>query len=53
MDAPKFSVPARPTKDPATRLAELEERYRKELLGEEERLEVRESIVRLRRRLGL
>ncbi len=33
------------------RLAKLEEKYRHELLGEEERLELREAIVRLRRRL--
>ena len=53
MDASKSSAPARPTLDPATRLAKLEERCRRELLGEDERLELRESILRLRRRLGL
>jgi hypothetical protein len=34
-------------------LAKLEEMYRRELLGEDERLEIRESILRLRRHLGL
>ena len=57
MDAPKSSAPELTPKDPATRLearlARLEEKYRHELLGEEERLEIRERIVRLRRRLGL
>ena len=53
MDAPKDSAPARPTKDPTTHLAKLEEKYRRELMGEHERLELRESILRLRRRLGL
>jgi hypothetical protein len=52
VDAPKSSAPARPTKDPATRLAKLEERHRHELLPEGERLELREAMVRLRRRLG-
>jgi hypothetical protein len=53
VDAPKSSAPARPTIDPATRLATLEEKYRHDILGEDERLELREAIVRLRRRLGL
>ena len=53
MDKSKFSVPAHPTKDPATRLAKLEEKYRRELLPEDERLELYERIVRLRHRLGL
>ncbi len=53
MDAPKSSALARPTLDPATRLAELEEKYRHELLGEEERLKLREAVVSLRRKLGL
>jgi hypothetical protein len=30
----------------------LEEKHRKELLSEDERLELRETIIRLRRRLG-
>jgi hypothetical protein len=53
VDAPKSSAPARPTEDAATRLARVEEKYRHELLGEEKRLELRESLVRLRRKLGL
>jgi hypothetical protein len=57
VDAPKSSAPAsapaRPTKDAASRLAKLEEKYRRELLPEDERLEPYEAIVRLRRRLGL
>ena len=53
MDRTKSSAPARPTTDPATRLVKLEERYRHELLGEEERLELWESMGRLRRRLRL
>lgn len=53
VDAPKSSAPARPTPDPATRLAKLEEKYRHEILGEDERLELWESILRLRRKLGL
>ena len=53
MDAPKSSAPALPTPDPATRLTKLEEKYRHELLLEGERLELREIIVRLRRKHGL
>jgi hypothetical protein len=52
MDKKHSTAPAHPTKDPATRLAKLEEKYRQELLGEDERLQVYEAIVRLRRRLG-
>ncbi len=52
MDAPKSSAPARPTEEPATRLTKLEEKYRHEFLGEQERLELREAIVRLRRKLS-
>jgi len=52
VDAPKSSAPARPTLDPATRLAKLEEKYRHELLGEEERCELADQVARLRRRLG-
>ena len=33
------------------RLRALEERYRNELMGEEERLKLRESILKLRRKL--
>ncbi len=32
----------------AERLAELEEKYRRELMGEEERLELRERILKLK-----
>jgi hypothetical protein len=39
--------------DPKTRLAKLEEKCRCEFMGEDERLEVYERIVRLRRKLGL
>jgi hypothetical protein len=49
----KSSVPAHPTKDPATRLQRLEEKYRHELLPEDKRLELYEVIVRLRSKLGL
>ena len=52
MDAPKSSAPARPTKDPATRLAKLEEKYRHELADDDTRQEWRDQILRLRRRLG-
>jgi len=49
----KSSAPARTPKDPATRLLRLEEKYRRELLPEDERLELRDTIRRLRRKLGL
>jgi hypothetical protein len=52
MDKKHSTAPAHPTKDPATRLAKLEEKHRRELMGEDERLEVYEAIVRVRRRLG-
>jgi hypothetical protein len=52
VDTRKSSAPAHPTKDPARRLAKLEEKYRREMMGEDERLQVYEAIVRLRRRLG-
>ena len=45
------SAPAHPAT--AEKLAKLEERYRHELMDAEERLKLRERIVRLRRRLGL
>jgi hypothetical protein len=51
MDKSKFSAPRVPVA-PKTRLQRLEEKYRCELMGEDERLEVYEAIVRLRRRLG-
>ena len=47
----KSSAPAHSTKDPATRLAKLEERLRHELLSEEERCELADQVVRLRRKL--
>ena len=34
----------------AVKLREMEERYRKELMGEEERLELLERILRLKKR---
>ena len=34
----------------AERLAKLEEKYRRELMGEEERLELRERILKLRKK---
>ena len=53
MDTRESSAPARPTEFPATRLTKLEESYRHELMPPDERLELRERINRLRRRLGL
>ena len=47
MDAPKSSAP---TPDPATRLTKLEAAYTHELMGVKERSELRERIVRLRRK---
>ena len=34
----------------AEKIRELEERYRNELMGEDERLELRETLTRLRRK---
>jgi hypothetical protein len=48
----KHSTAPRVPVAPKTRLAKLEERHRRELMGEDERLQVYEAIVRLRRRLG-
>ena len=48
-DSSAFAHPSTEEK----RLALLEERYRHELTDAEERLELRERILRLRRRLGL
>ncbi len=48
MDAPKSTVES----PDARKLRALEEKYRHELMGEDERLELRETIVRLRRKLG-
>ncbi len=50
MDAPKSSAPARPTLDPATRLAKLEAAYTRELMSVDERLDLRERIIRLYRK---
>jgi hypothetical protein len=43
------------TAHPSTKekLAKLEEKYRHELMADEERAELRDRILRLRRRLGL
>ena len=51
MDTPKSSAPAHPST--AEKLAKLEERYRHELTDDEERQELRDRILGLRRRLGL
>jgi hypothetical protein len=48
VDTTKSSAPAHPAE---TRPAKLEERYRHELMGEEERLELRERIIRLKRKV--
>jgi polyhydroxyalkanoate synthesis regulator phasin len=45
---PSAEVPAE-----QDRLEDLEERYRHELMDQDERQELRERILRLRRRLGL
>ena len=50
VDDLKSSAPARTPNDPKTRLAKLEQRYCRELLPEDERLDLRETIVRLRRK---
>ncbi len=34
------------------RIARLEDRFRNELMGEEERLELREQIIRLKKKAG-
>ena len=49
MDTTKSSAPAHPA-ETEVRLAKLEERYAHELLPEEERLELRERILRLRKK---
>jgi hypothetical protein len=48
---PFTSASAHPS--PEEKLARLEERYRHELLDDEERCELLERILRLRRKLGL
>ena len=52
MDTRKHNAPRAPV-EPKTRLMKLEEKHRCELMGEDERLDVYEAIVRLRRKLGL
>jgi hypothetical protein len=49
VDAPKSTVES----PDARKLRALEERYRHELLSEDERLELYDRIVKLRRKLGL
>jgi hypothetical protein len=49
VDAPKSTVESPDVR----KLRALEEKFRHELMGEDERLELREAIVRLRRKLGL
>jgi hypothetical protein len=44
---------SRPKVTPEERLEKLEERYRHELMDEEERQELRDRVLALRRRLGL
>ena len=54
MDTTKSSATAHPAKvTEDERLARLKERYRHELMDEEERQELRDQVIRLRRRLGL
>jgi hypothetical protein len=48
----KHSTAPRVPVAPKTRLQRLEEKYRCELMNEDERLEVYEAIARLRGRLG-
>ena len=54
MDKPKSSAPRAPV-DPKDqrRLAVLEDRLRHEILSVDERLELKDRVVKLRRRLGL
>ncbi len=60
MDTSKFTVPPAPSAEnlehigpiTARTLAALEERYRHELMDELERLELRERIVRMKRKAG-
>ena len=51
MDTTKSSAPAHPSTE--EKLAKLEERLAHELMGDEERQELRDRMLRLRRRLGL
>jgi hypothetical protein len=52
VDTSKDNAPRVSPKDPAPRLTKLEERLRQEFLGEEERCELADRVVRLRHRLG-
>ena len=49
---PFTSAPAHPAPE-EKHLARLEERLAHELMGDEERQELRDRVIRLRRRLGL
>jgi hypothetical protein len=51
VDEYQSSAPAHPSTE-AKCLARLEERYRHELMDEDERLELAERIIRIRRRLN-
>jgi hypothetical protein len=51
VDTTDSSAPVHPST--AEKLAKLEERYRHELIDDEERLQLRERTLRLRRKLGL
>ncbi len=52
MDTTKNNATRVPTKDPKVRLAKLEDRLANELMGIEERAELRDRVLRLRRRLA-
>jgi hypothetical protein len=52
VDEHQSSAPAHPSTEGEAKLAKLEERYRHELIDEDERLELRERILRIRRRLN-
>jgi hypothetical protein len=52
VDEQQSSAPAHPSTEGEAKLAKLEERYRHEDLGIEEREELRDRILRLRRRLS-
>jgi hypothetical protein len=51
MDTRKHNAPRAPV-EPKTRLMKLEEKHRCELMGEDERLQVYEAIVRIRRKVA-
>ena len=52
MDTKDSSAPAHPSTEGEAKLAKLEERYRHELMDDEERQELRDRVLRLRRSLG-